>query len=188
LKNTIRKAADTYGAYILDMDGTLYHQLPVRFCMAFSLAAYYICHLNLLNELSEIRRFRADIENGVIKEPVGAVKYWMEEAPLKYIKTFRNKKLISFIELQKQRGALIAVYSDHPAKEKCGILNIRADYIFCSRDKEINCIKPDSRGLKYIVELLNLNVKETLYIGDRYKKDGLCAKALGMDYLQVGSV
>jgi HAD superfamily hydrolase (TIGR01549 family) len=168
------------------MDGTLYRQAPVRFRMALSLASYYIRHLNLLNELFEIRRFRKRIENGVPEAAEGAVKYWMEEAPLKYIKIFGNKKLLSFVETQKRRGAVIVVYSDHPAKEKCAALNLRPDYVFCPLDREIGCVKPDARGLRHIVELLNMNVEEILYIGDRYEKDGLCAKALGMDYLQAG--
>jgi HAD superfamily hydrolase (TIGR01549 family) len=180
-----RMPPDTYKAYILDMDGTLYRQMPVRFCMAASLAAYYVRRLNLLHEVSEIRRFRRAIENGVLKAADGAVKYWMEEAPLKYIRLFRNKKLLSFIKAQKRRGAVIVVYSDHPAAEKCKALNLVPDYIFCALDKEINCLKPDSRGLGYIVSLLGLSVKDILYIGDRYKKDGLCAASVGIDYWQV---
>lgn len=181
----IRKPLDAYAAYILDMDGTLYYQFPVRVCMAASLFAYYISHINAVKELFEIGRFRRGIENGNLIAAEGAVKYWMEEAPLKYIKTFKNKKLLSFIEKQKLREALIIVYSDHPAKEKCKAINLSADYIFCALDKEINCLKPDSSGLKYIVNALNLRISDTLYIGDRYKKDGLCAASLGMDYRQV---
>jgi HAD superfamily hydrolase (TIGR01549 family) len=185
LKRSIRRPLDSYKAYILDMDGTLYRQLPVRFCMAFSLTFHYIRHIDRLHEIFEIRRFRNNIENGRLRAAGGAVKYWMEEAPLKYIKLFRNKKLLYFIEAQKLRGAVIVVYSDHPAKEKCAALNLSADYIFCALDKEINCLKPDAGGLRYIVSLLRLDTEEILYIGDRYKKDGLCAAALGIDYWQV---
>jgi HAD superfamily hydrolase (TIGR01549 family) len=167
------------------MDGTLYRQLPVRLCMALSLAAYYIRRLDALDELLEIQRYRRSVENGAVEAAAGAVKYWMEEAPLKYIAVFRNKKLLSFVEAQRRRGAAVVVYSDHPAKEKCRALNLTPDYIFCSRDKEINCGKPDARGLRHIVGLLGLGAEEILYIGDRYEKDGLCAKELGMDYLQV---
>lgn len=185
MKVSIRRPLDSYKAYILDMDGTLYRQLPVRFCMAFSLAFYYIRHIGRLHEIFEIRRFRNGIENGRLEPAGGTVKYWMEEAPLKYIKLFKNKKLIYFIEAQKRRGALIVVYSDHPAKEKCAALNLRADYIFCALDEEINCLKPDASGLRYIASLLKLNTEDIVYIGDRPEKDGLCAAALGIDYWQV---
>jgi HAD superfamily hydrolase (TIGR01549 family) len=185
LKRPIRRPPDSYKAYILDMDGTLYYQLPVRFCMAFSLAFHYIRHIDRLHEIFEIRRFRNSIENGRLEPAIGTVKYWMEEAPLKYIKLFRNKKLIYFIEAQKLRGAVIVVYSDHPAKEKCAALNLSADYIFCALDPEINCLKPDASGLRYIARLLKLDTEDILYIGDRREKDGLCAQALGIDYWQV---
>jgi HAD superfamily hydrolase (TIGR01549 family) len=185
LKKQLSRPLDTYKAYILDMDGTLYHHLPVRLCMALSLVLYYIKHINRLREILEIQRFRNRIENGKLEQANSIVKYWIEKAPLKYMKIFKNSKLLSFIEKQKQRGAVIVVYSDHPAKEKCGVLNLQTDYIFCAFDKEINCLKPDATGLKYIVNLLKLNTEDIVYIGDRYKKDGICAKALGIDYLQV---
>jgi FMN phosphatase YigB (HAD superfamily) len=167
------------------MDGTLYHQFPVRACMAVSLAVYYIFRLNRLREVFEIKRFRRAIESGALEPAEGVVKYWMEEAPLKYIKMFKNNKLLSFIENQKQRGAVIVVYSDHPVKEKCAAINLNADYTFCALDKQINCLKPDANGLKYIVNILNLDTKDIVYIGDRYKKDGLCAASGGIDYWQV---
>ena len=48
-------------------------------------------------------------------------------------------------------------------------------------------MKPDSHGLENIINLLGFhkNKNEVLYIGDRYDRDGLCAKSAGINYIDV---
>ena len=46
-------------------------------------------------------------------------------------------------------------------------------------------MKLDARDLRKILAEFGLNPAEVLYIGDRDDRDGICAKAAGVDYLDV---
>lgn len=195
-----------YKAIILDMDGTLYFQLPVRIFMAFDLLIHYCAHIMNIKELFALKEFRKIRENGVIQnkffftskqydivarrfqmEPDAVrmlVKYWMFERPLKYIYRFRDKKLLELIQLLHNKGIKIIVYSDYHAEEKIEALeSLKVDYIFCASDPEIMCLKPDIKGLVRIVEIIDEPIERILFIGDRYEKDGLCAAGVGVDFL-----
>ena len=64
-------------------------------------------------------------------------------------------------------------------------LKLNADIEAASTDTEINAFKPDPKGLLFISNKLNMELKDCLFIGDREDTDGICAKNAGMDYLII---
>ena len=197
----------SYKAWVLDFDGTLFYQLPVRIFMAAWLGLYYLPRPHRWKELFMLRDYRrlreklfaADSENSYqlqlenlsqrynmsVKEILVVMQDWMIEKPKFFIKIFQRRKLIAAINSAKLRGVKIVIYSDNPVTEKVKALDFTPDYAFWSDDDLIKCMKPDSSGLKNIIRLLNLNRAEVLYIGDRDDRDGACAKSAGVDYCDV---
>ena len=158
-----------------------------------------LCYLCILKDFRKLREKREladenDFEQkqydflgkqyGVSSEKVKAVVTdWMHTRPLKFVDRYRDKNLIELMNRLKEDGTKIIVYSDYPVSDKAAVIGLNTDYQFYSGDAEISCMKPDPKGLARIVELTGSDVQETLFIGDRYEKDGLCAAALGMDYV-----
>jgi putative hydrolase of the HAD superfamily len=201
----MRKAITEYKTIILDMDGTLYFQIPVRFCMTLSLVLFYLIHPFRIKELLILRTYRIqreqrafandnnfdELQIEILNKKFGLssgkikalIHLWMQERPLKYISHFRDKRLISLMENLCQNGSIIVVYSDYPVDDKIAAIGIKPCFHFFSGDPAIQCMKPDTRGLENILKITNTQPDDALLIGDRYSKDGLCAKAMGMDYI-----
>jgi FMN phosphatase YigB (HAD superfamily) len=166
------------------MDGTLYYQAPLRFCMCIELMLYYVVRLQRIAELFMLYRFRKSYERGVLEQGNSVIEYWMHERPLRYISQFRDKKLIFLIQRLRKHGTKIAVYSDYPVQRKLTALpDLTIDHTFCAADSAIQCLKPDPAGLKNILRITNETAENSLFIGDRYKKDGKCAENAGVDYI-----
>lgn len=181
---THKKPISDYKALILDMDGTLYRQLPVRIGMAKELFFHYLFRLNRISELIAIYKYRKSYERGQLQTPNDNIVYWMEKRPKKYIRFYRNKKLIALTEEMQKQGVKIVVYSDYPLEEKLDALSpFKPNYYFSANDADIQCLKPDPQGLLHIINVLDIPKKDILFIGDRYEKDGLCAQEAGIDYL-----
>ena len=196
-----------YKAWVLDFDGTLFYQLPMRIFMAAWLGLYYLPRPHRWKEIFMLREYRrlreklfaAESENShqlqlenlsqrynmSVQEILAVMQDWMTEKPKFFIKIFQRKKLIAAINSAKLRGIKIVIYSDNPVSEKIKALDFTPDYAFWSDDDLIKCMKPDSSGLKNIIRLLNLKRAEILYIGDRDDRDGACAKSAGVDYCDV---
>lgn len=203
-----KKLCERYRAYVVDMDGTLYFQTPVRVAMLCELLRYYICHPLRIRELFAIKKYREIREKRLYAEyddheekQINYVskKYlmtaddfrnvknkWMQKVPLEYIKQNRNNELIEFLNRQKTNGALIIVYSDYPVKEKLDAIGFQPDAYYSASDPEIGCMKPDPKGLKNIMSIHGLKAEETLFIGDRQEKDGECAMSCGVNYIIIG--
>jgi len=180
----LHKNLTEYKAIVLDMDGTLYYQFPVRVCMAITLFFHYLWRLHRISELIEIYRYRKRYELGKMQEPTSNIVYWMQKKPKKYIALFRDNRQISMVQNLQSRGMKVVVYSDYPLEEKLEALLPFVPDSYCSaNDAEIQCLKPDTTGLLQIVNTLNLAIADIVFVGDRFEKDGLCAQQAGMDYL-----
>lgn len=152
--------------------------------MCIELAFHYVTHIRRIWELFLLWRFRKTQENGFLAEAPPVVWYWMLERPLRYIALFRDRKLLCLIRQLRKQGAKIAIYSDYPVQKKIAALSgLTVDYCFCAADAAIKCLKPDAQGLKNIIRLTGETVENSLFIGDRYEKDGKCAVNIGMDYI-----
>ena len=196
-----------YKALILDLDGTLYYQLPVRLCMMLRLCVYYILRPYKVRELFLLRKYRklrekrfsdgsknfeylqvkkaAELYGMTLEDAQRTITSWMIYKPLNLLKLFRRRKLLDAVKRLHESGTIIIVYSDYPVKEKLSALGLKPDYAYCSTDKIVKCMKPDSEGLLRIINISGVDKKDILYVGDRYEKDGLCACGAGIDYLDV---
>jgi FMN phosphatase YigB (HAD superfamily) len=184
MKQRLHKTLYEYRLIILDMDGTLYYQMPLRLCMCIELMLYYTVHLCRISELVMLYKFRKSYGNGVLEKGDYIIEYWMQEKPLRYISLFRDKKLLSLIRRLREQGTKIAIYSDFPVQKKLTALpDLTTDYVFCAADPVIQCLKPDPVGLKNILLLTGEASANSLFIGDRYEKDGKCAENAGVDYI-----
>jgi len=184
MKQQLRKKLREYRLIILDMDGTLYYQFPLRFCMFIEIVIYYTVHIYKIAELFTLRRYRKSYESGILGKETPIIEYWMQEKPLRYIALFRDRKLISLVRRLREQDAKIVVYSDYPVQKKITALtDLTTDYSFCAADTAIQCLKPDAQGLKNILQITGEMAENSLFIGDRYEKDGKCAENAGIDYI-----
>lgn len=200
---------NTYKVWILDFDGTLYYQFPIRVVMGCWLVFYYLLHPFKIKELSlilEYRRLRNNLpgitfsdfhpsdllikklSNKYDKEPndvIDIVKSWTETKPCNFINKFQRNRLIkTIIEYQKE-GVLMVVYSDNPLQEKIKAVSFIPDFCFDSDHALIRCMKPNAQGINNIISFLGVKREDTLYIGDRDDRDGVCAKNAGISYYDI---
>lgn len=196
-------------AVLFDVDGTLYHQLPLRACMAGELArfaahpgrtraalrtarmlrAYRLAHESLRADgvcdpsLALLQTTQAASRSGCsINEVDGAVMEWMRRRPLKYLPWCRRSGLAATLTDLRRRGMRLGVLSDYPARDKLAALGIADLFslVLCTSDPEIGAFKPDPRGFWRACELWNLSPDEVLYVGDRPDVDGHGALAAGL--------
>lgn len=205
----MKKKCLQYQAYIFDMDGTLYYQLPLRLWMLQQIIIYYLFRPFRWKEVLILLRFRQLREKEELTGKKGfqekiftclseqygisvidirhIIEFWIYKKPLTGIRIFRDKYLIEIIEKLHISGKKIYIYSDYPVQEKKEILCVIADGCYYPDGVHIYCLKPDAGGLEYILSENNLKREDVLFLGDRYEKDGLCAKNAGVDFLFVGS-
>lgn len=188
-----------YKFWIFDLDGTLYWQLPVRLEMATKLLMYYGTHPWRLKELFLIRDYRrareqfflSDEENFArLKaryniEPSTVINDWMIERALASVRRWRRRKVLSAIEEHRRSGGVVIVYSDYPVAKKLRAMGLTVDGEYWSGDPLVDCLKPDPRGLNNIIERLQLDRSQILYVGDRDDRDGECARRSGVTYLDI---
>jgi len=183
-------------AIILDLDGTLYYQMPVRLCIALRLALQCFCPRGLrmlrlilatrkLYEqgLDENERVAALAERFHISEEIvqSMIHECMVEKPLPFVRLFRDRRLISDMEEARRHGVMLIVLSDYQVTEKLAALGFRPDAAYSAQ--ELGCLKPCPDGLRRVLKDLGLMPQDCLLIGDRLDKDGRLAENIGMDYV-----
>lgn len=200
------KAINQYRLIIWDLDGTLYYQKPFRRRMAWILAKELglkpsgwkqirvILHYRRLRENWDSADTKGELENRqyeacgrhfglsctAVKE---IIERWMHKEPLSQLKDFRDEEAEQWIRRLTGEGRMNVVYSDYPTGDKLEALGICVDRQFFSGDQEISCMKPNPKGIEYILHTMGVDAKEALMIGDRMEKDGKAAIDAGIDYL-----
>ena len=194
-------------AIVIDVDGTLYNQTKLRKKMFYALLKYYSIRPAQLKDLLILYYFRAerdkrsgycgtDLDNEQyewcarkVKAPLDRIKRviskWIFQFPNAYLLSCRFEGVPVVFELLKKNKIKIAVYSDYQATDKLKYLQINADLIVASTDAAINCMKPETKALLYIMDQFKVNASECLFIGDRDELDGACAAGVNMPYLNV---
>ncbi len=214
--NKLNKKLDEYKAVVLDLDGTLYYQKPFRMRMVRFLAWHLVTHPRAIKDMFiildyrkvredweryentqcfdeamdlETRQYRfvAERKKTTTEHVQEVIRFYMLEAPLKLLYEYRDSELIHMIEELRKKQIRIVIYSDYPVENKRKALQVEADLCFTSTDEEINCMKPDPRGLQLILQQLQMKPEEVIMVGDRYEKDGLAAIANNMDYIILDS-
>ena len=122
-------------AVLLDVDGTLYHQGPLRLCMALELVA---SGRRTWGAIRSFRRVREELrEMGAAEAPLARLQYqlaaerqqmqvdqleaavseWIYRRPLKYLRRCRRAGIEDFLGYLASRGIPAGVFSDYPARE-----------------------------------------------------------------------
>jgi FMN phosphatase YigB (HAD superfamily) len=205
--------AETYDAWLVDLDGTLYTQRWVRLVMA--------AELLLLgwSALPTLRRFRQEQEAQreeliagkalasihanpfaaqlartaqALGRPVAEVEIivqdWMFARPGKWIRRFPNTGLLAEIRAFRAQGGKTALVSDYPAQRKLEALGVRElfDVIVASGEEHgPQRLKPDPEGFLRAAQLLGVSPNKCLVIGDRDDADGAAARAGNMGFRLV---
>jgi len=175
-----------YQAIIVDMDGTLYYQKPVRLYMLKEMLFEFwrFPEFIIVQKYRKLYEIGMDEKDRLCRLPKGAhaiIREWMTERPLPYIYQFRDQKLIDILNQVHTLGTKVIVYSDYPLTEKLKALKFNPDMAFSAQETE--CLKPDPSGLTRILLCLGIAPEKCLVIGDRLDKDGEMAKRMGSDYL-----
>jgi len=80
----------------------------------------------------------------------------------------------------KQSDKKIGIFSDYPAHQKIAALGLAADHIVSAQDDCVKLLKPNPKGLEYLMSEAGVTANETVMIGDRTERDGLAAHRAGV--------
>jgi HAD superfamily hydrolase (TIGR01549 family) len=195
-----------HDAWLVDLDGTLYHALPVKAAMAAelllgglpavgTLRAFRRQHEELRDHLAagadpyRVQLERTAAELGRDVDGVSStVTEWMHARPGKWIRLFRRKALLDEIAAFRARGGKVALVSDYPARKKVEALG-RADLfdavVASGEPGGPKQLKPDPEGYLLAAKALGVAPSRCLVIGDREDADGAAARAAGMAFRNV---
>ncbi|HRE41763.1 MAG TPA: HAD family hydrolase [Ignavibacteria bacterium] len=184
-------------AVVFDVDGTLYNQNKLRVhIVAVILKALLKSPVKSYKDLKlvseyrknhEILRLTPDVINkyetqiqrtaekfNLSRDDAFKIIYdWIHIKPLPFIKRTQRNGLLDLLNWLKSKNIKTGLLSDYPCENKAEVLGIKnlVDLIKSSTDEDIDVFKPESKGILKMAELLNVNPKEMIYVGDRYKID-----------------
>ncbi|MBU6234370.1 MAG: HAD family hydrolase [Alphaproteobacteria bacterium] len=184
-------------AVVFDVDGTLYRQGPVRLRMGMALIGHALrggyADARALLQFRKKREASTNHVNSLegfdrpAKDMEALVRDWMVARPLPYLKGARFADVDAFMAALRAHGIKTAVLSDYPVREKLAAMGLEADSCHSAFDPEILTLKPDPKGLMFAVAALGAQPHETVYIGDRPEKDGLCASRCYVRFLHCNT-
>jgi FMN phosphatase YigB (HAD superfamily) len=196
-------------AVLFDVDGTLYHQQPLRVLMAGELGTVPWTRQapwrvpRLWRMLSAFRRVREELRAlGVPRQPLvrlqyeaaaaeagvpvdvmeAAVEEWIYRRPLKYLPRVARRGMGDVLASLADRGLRAGVFSDYPVVAKLRALGVDQAMTVAleATASEVNAFKPHPRGLAVACERWGLAPAEVVYVGDRFDVDGESATRAGM--------
>lgn len=199
---------------LFDVDGTLYHQTPVRITMAILIILTNILKpRSLKKHISVIKAFRQAQEHLRLNSPGAAnckrlqfelaaqlanqpievveeiVEEWFLRRPLPFLQYCSRRKIHFTLQSLLTKGMKLGVFSDYPAAEKLSALGLDQYFSFAISvwDKEMSGFKPYTNGFNIAAERMGFHPTEILYVGDRPKVDGTGAHQAGMPCVIIGS-
>ena len=198
--------AREHDALLVDLDGTLYAQAPVRLAMAAELSLLGWSALRILrrfrHEQEALRAlelegdpFALQLERtaAALGESPAAVEAlvqaWMIERPGKWLSLFRRRALLEEIRAFRAAGGRTALVSDYPARKKLAALGAAPlfEVIVASGEPAgPTRLKPHPSGVLRAAAALGVDPARCLVIGDRADADGAAARTAGMAFRQVG--
>jgi FMN phosphatase YigB (HAD superfamily) len=198
---------------ILDLDGTLYRQPPLRWRMLWCVLRAHVGHPVLgLSTLRVLRAYRRAQEalrasplayRDLAQEQLqlacqwtgmgpalvrSCVARWMEQEPLVFLPRARYQGVEEFLQAATARGWQLAVFSDYPATAKLRAMDLLRffDVIVSAQDPEVRQFKPSPRGLEVTLERLRVEKHQAVYIADRPDVDVPAATAAGIPCVIMG--
>ncbi len=180
------KPLTNYPAIIVDLDGTLYYQTPVRIAMMKEM----VLHFWRFRDFLMIQKYRKLYKQGYSETERKAflpaatsqvVHEWMLKRPLPFVAKYRDDVLITQLEQVMKSGIIVIVYSDYPVKEKLEALRFLPDQAYSAED--LGCMKPNAEGLIRILAEQHIDPKACLVIGDRKDKDGVLGSNMSAEVL-----
>jgi HAD superfamily hydrolase (TIGR01509 family) len=183
---------------VFDVDGTLYDQRGLRFCMLreMLLASLQSRRIDFIRILRAYRRIREQLGEllhegfeqelssrtaaivGCSEDQVRATaEEWLEQRPLRHLVRYRYPHLPELFRGLRKHGKKIGVFSDYPARKKLEALQLDADLVVCAGDEDVGVLKPHARGMQVLMSRAACNPAETILIGDRPERDGLSARS-----------
>jgi len=177
-------------AMVFDVDGTLYPQGPLRRAMMLRLArAYWHSPLEGWTTLLGLRAYRREQERlrltpsaGVDQKGTEAIRRWMEDEPLAFLRPLVYEGLAELLAAAKSDGLKLGVFSDYPAEKKLRTMELDKyfDVVVSAQDPEVQRFKPDPRGLEITLGRMGISNSDAVYVGDRADVDGAAAAGAGM--------
>jgi putative hydrolase of the HAD superfamily len=186
---------------VFDVDGTLYDQRGLRFCMLreMLLSSIRSRDIDFIYILRAYRRIREELGDllhedfereltsrttalvGCSEDQVRSTAgEWLEERPLRHLMRYRYPRLPELFLGLRKCGKKIGIFSDYPARKKLDALELDADFIVCAGDEGVGVLKPHARGLHVLMSRAAMSPSETILIGDRPERDGLAAQSVGV--------
>jgi HAD superfamily hydrolase (TIGR01549 family) len=192
---------------LLDVDGTLYHQAPLRAIIILLLIAHKIFNPLELKRIikvivqyrksQEILRGSSETQNGNQNNQLAltarlsgeSVSYvsdiieeWFEKRPIPFLRICKRRDLETTIDLLDKKGIRLGVFSDYPVKKKLEALRISnfISTVVSSHDERVAGFKPMTNGFKIAAEDMGLAPSDILYVGDRPETDGVGSSEAGM--------
>jgi beta-phosphoglucomutase-like phosphatase (HAD superfamily) len=186
--------AHEFTAWLVDLDGTLYHALPIRMAMACSLAGAGWRVIRVIRhfrrEQERLRQERPELPGanpfecqlrrtaaclGLETDSVRSViQCWMFDRPARWFRVFQRTKLIGSIRQFRERGGRTALVSDYPARQKLnalGVADLFDAVVACGEPQGPCRLKPDPEGVLLAAQLLAVAPSACLVIGDRWDVD-----------------
>ena len=202
----------SFRGLIFDVDGTLYRAAPVRRGVVARLLWKHglrpfegrrvVSGLSAFRRAQETLRGRAPAADlhaeqlaeaeRTSRQPAASiaawVARWMETEPLPLVARAARPGLRGLLETAGARGVALGVLSDYPPRPKLAALGIESLFgaVRWAQEADVGTFKPDPRGLLAVVEALELDPRQVLYVGDRADVDAAVARAAGVDAALVG--
>ena len=197
-------AETRYGAWLVDLDGTLYRHTPVKFAMAAELLLFGWGAINTLRTFRHshealragapasalaLSPFQQQLEHAAqrLQRPASdverVVREWMFERPLKWVARSKRQALLDALRKYRGQGGKTALVSDYPASAKLRALGAAELFDLVVSNGEPggpSKLKPDPEGYLSAAQRLGIEPARCLVIGDRDDADGAAARAAGM--------
>ena len=196
-------SAGTYDAWLVDLDGTLYFQTPVRLAMAAELSLFGWRSASVVRQFRREHEHMRDVEGDPFRLQIertaaalgtsqgaieAVIRDWMIERPAKWLPLFRRRDLFAELATFRATGGRTALVSDYPARRKLEALGASHlfDAVVASGEPDgPTRLKPHPGGMLRAAASLGIEPGRCLVIGDRPDADGRAASAAGMAFRHV---
>jgi HAD superfamily hydrolase (TIGR01549 family) len=111
----------------------------------------------------------------------------MFRRPAKWIYVFRRRSLIRELHKFRARGGRVAIVSDYPAKHKLESLALSqvVEAVIASGESATYQLKPRGDAYAAAAQLLGVDPRDCLVVGDRNDTDGVAARHANMDFRRI---